>query len=84
METSAKVNEGVEEAFFSLARCVLKCCSTTAHSGCHAICILTFPPASDIKARLIDTQGEPAAGGPAQDSVKVNEPAAQGAAGGCC
>ena len=23
METSAKVNEGVEEAFFSLARCVL-------------------------------------------------------------
>ena len=33
METSAKVNEGVEEAFFSLARCVADDC-------CHAIIIL--------------------------------------------
>ncbi|KAL0562790.1 GTP-binding protein [Marasmius crinis-equi] len=61
METSAKVNEGVEEAFFTLAR--------------------------DIKTRLIDSQesGSGAGGGAGADgSVKVTQPPANAAQGGCC
>jgi len=56
-ETSAKMNEGVEQAFFTLAR--------------------------DIKTRLIDSQQNAASGAPANDSVKVNQPAAQPTPG-CC
>jgi len=56
-ETSAKMNDGVEEAFFTLAR--------------------------DIKTRLIDSQDNAASGAPANDSVKVNQPAAQSTPG-CC
>ncbi|KAF4605658.1 GTP-binding protein [Pleurotus pulmonarius] len=58
METSAKINEGVEEAFFTLAR--------------------------DIKARLIDSQGDssPQAAPGSDGSVKPGAPAAQSQ--GCC
>jgi len=52
IETSAKINEGVEDAFFTLAR--------------------------DIKARLIDSQADAggAPAGVADNSIKVNQPAA--------
>lgn len=81
METSAKVNEGVEEAFFTLARSV-RSYSWQTH-------VLTEAFHRDIKTRLIDSQAETAgAGGPGastagSDSVKVNQPATQ-TAGGCC
>ena len=81
METSAKINEGVEEAFFTLARSVYALSDTLGdqtNSSLHR----------DIKTRLIDSQAEAAgAGSPgtgaAADSVKVNQPATQTAAG-CC
>lgn len=80
METSAKVNEGVEEAFFTLARCV----------SCLLIQVLPLICANhrDIKTRLIDSQADAAGAGAvgpgaASDSVKVNQPAAQ-TNGGCC
>ncbi|KAF7797817.1 hypothetical protein EIP86_009023 [Pleurotus ostreatoroseus] len=81
METSAKVNEGVEEAFFTLAR--------RARSHLWQTHVLTKLSHRDIKTRLIDSQAETAgAGGPGastagSDSVKVNQPATQ-TAGGCC
>lgn len=87
METSAKVNEGVEEAFFTLARCVLiapgSVSAASASSADH-----DATKNRDIKTRLIDSQadasGTGAAGGTAAtDSVKVNQPASQ-TAGGCC
>ena len=82
METSAKINEGVEEAFFTLARSVLSASAT--------LWPLTHKSFSrDIKTRLIDSQadtagaGTPGMGASGSDSVKVNQPAAQ-TAGGCC
>lgn len=79
METSAKVNEGVEEAFFTLARC-----ADSAVTPGHMLTL----PLRDIKTRLIDSQADTATGGPAGattggNSVQVNQPAAQ-ASGGCC
>lgn len=80
METSAKVNEGVEEAFFALARSV---------HPCNPVVVLLIPQCRDIKTRLIDTQADAAgSSGPGgnsagTDSVKVNQPASQ-TAGGCC
>jgi Ras-related protein Rab-8A len=50
METSAKANIGVEEAFFDLARWV-----TWLHSFLLLI-IIYFLKKRDIKKRLIDTQ----------------------------
>ncbi|CAA7267697.1 unnamed protein product [Cyclocybe aegerita] len=80
METSAKVNEGVEEAFFTLAR--------SAYPSLFALwfwsLIAVVFTHRDIKTRLIDSQAENAAtGGTASDSVKVNQPAAQSTQG-CC
>lgn len=70
METSAKLNEGVEEAFFTLARFVIFVLSAVDTS--HVVHY------SDCKARLIDSQAD-AAGAPggatnADGSVKVNQP----------
>ena len=81
METSAKVNEGVEEAFFTLARCV-----TLYHFPMR--CLSRDSNERDIKTRLIDSQADTATGGPAGstpsgNSVQVNQPAAQ-TSGGCC
>ena len=83
METSAKINEGVEEAFFTLARSVLSASAAVWP-------VLTHSSFSrDIKTRLIDSQAEtagagtPGMGASGADSVKVNQPAAQ-TAGGCC
>jgi Ras-related protein Rab-8A len=79
METSAKANEGVEEAFFALARFV----------ALHCICDfeLNFQLYRDCKARLIDSQADAAAspGGLSNvdGSVKVNQPATS-ASTGCC
>ena len=77
METSAKVNEGVEEAFFTLAR----------SAGTSTLTFFSFPLINhyrDIKTRLIDSQAEnTASGAPPSDSVKVNQPAAQSTPG-CC
>ena len=73
IETSAKINEGVEEAFFTLARCVNPQFSPLL-SLCTERCAV---PSSDIKARLIDSQAD-AANAPssaAPDSIKVNQPA---------
>src|SRR6266404_6165321 len=73
IETSAKINEGVEEAFFTLARCVIP------------QNLFLLPPLispvhlfSDIKARLIDSQADAVGATPsaAPDSVRVNQPAA--------
>lgn len=82
METSAKVNDGVEEAFFTLARCV------NLSSSDLAIILTPNPPNRDIKTRLIDSQadaaGAPGGAQPGSDgSVKVSQPATQ-QAGGCC
>ena len=74
-ETSAKMNEAVEEAFFTLAR-----------SASGALAFLSYPLISyyrDIKTRLIDSQENAASGTPANDSVKVNQPAVQSTPG-CC
>lgn len=75
METSAKVNEGVEEAFFTLARCV--------HSRSAPFVTQSFD--RDIKTRLIDSQAtDTAQGGASNDgNVRVGQPAGQNN-GGCC
>lgn len=86
METSAKVNDGVEEAFFTLARSALP-----LHlSRCTSLTLVVFdlPYDRDIKTRLIDSQadaaGAPGVAQPGSDGqVKVNQPATQNA-GGCC
>jgi Ras-related protein Rab-8A len=76
METSAKVNEGVEEAFFTLAR------SATGTLAFFFVPLISY--CRNIKTRLIDSQAENAASGaPPSDSVKVNQPAAQ-TTQGCC
>ena len=81
METSAKINEGVEEAFFTLARSVLSAFAAFAP-------VLTHESFSrDIKTRLIDSQADTsgAGGAPAskEGAVNVNQPATQ-TAPGCC
>lgn len=79
METSAKANEGVEEAFFTLARFVALCCICGVNSNSRLY--------RDCKTRLIDSQADSAAsvGGAsnADGSVKVNQPATS-ASIGCC
>ena len=87
METSAKVNEGVEEAFFTLARCVWSPCAVARAPPPPCVrCGLTRFR-RDIKARLIDSQPEAAgaaSGATGTDgAVKVNQPANQ-TGGGCC
>jgi Ras-related protein Rab-8A len=81
METSAKVNDGVEEAFFTLARSVPT--STTISTRFPIQYILC----RDCKTRLIDSQadaaGSPGGPGNTDGSVKVNQPALQ-ITGGCC
>jgi Ras-related protein Rab-8A len=73
LETSAKVNEGVEEAFFTLARYLFS-------SSCATILFTVYCPCRDIKTRLIDSQPDAAAspgpGGstPGERSVNVNQP----------
>jgi Ras-related protein Rab-8A len=97
LETSAKANEGVEDAFFTLARCVLaggvwECFlrEPTSSETCATPCHLFH---RDIKTRLIDSQPEAnnaqaqaALGGrPAPGGVKVG--ANQGNnnnSSGCC
>ena len=76
-ETSAKMNEGVEEAFFTLAR-----------SATGSLAFFSYPLINycrDIKTRLIDSQENAASGAPPNDSlkVKVNQSAAQPTSG-CC
>jgi Ras-related protein Rab-8A len=81
IETSAKINEGVEEAFFTLARCVKS--YFLDHFSLMYRCGSVL--SSDIKARLIDSQAD-AANAPssaAPDSIKVNQPAAVQAPS-CC
>ena len=67
IETSAKVNEGVEEAFFTLAR----------YSGVLQLFYRFLTSLRDIKTRLIDSQADNALPGAASDSVRVNQPAPQ-------
>ena len=74
-ETSAKMNEGVEDAFFTLAR------SATGPLAFFFCPLIDYH--RDIKTRLIDSQENAASGAPANDSVKVNQPAAQSTPG-CC
>lgn len=82
METSAKVNEGVEEAFFTLARSDFTIDSEMLFDIC--FCHFFF---RDIKARLIDSQAEAgvSTGGAStsEGSVKVNQPSNQSQPG-CC
>ena len=76
METSAKVNEGVEEAFFTLARCVVP----------HIFSIVNSHRFRDIKTRLIDSQADvasPTTGVSTDGAVRVNQPINQTTAG-CC
>lgn len=82
METSAKVNEGVEEAFFTLARSGDRDSSSIVFDAV----LITIHVCRDIKTRLIDSQADAAgasAGGSGDGSVKVNQPSAS-AAPGCC
>ncbi|KAG6846273.1 hypothetical protein C0991_003676, partial [Blastosporella zonata] len=67
METSAKANDGVEDAFFTLARYVALLYAFDS--------LLIYGGNRDIKTRLIDSQGDAgaAAGTNAPDgSVRVN------------
>jgi Ras-related protein Rab-8A len=79
METSAKANEGVEEAFYTIARFV----------ALRYICRLDSKSRlyRDCKTRLIDSQaGSGVSSGGASNadgSVKVNQPATS-ASIGCC
>ena len=76
METSAKVNEGVEEAFFTLARYVVP----------DLFWIVNSHPFRDIKTRLIDSQADavsPTTGVSADGAIRVNQPTNQ-TTPGCC
>jgi Ras-related protein Rab-8A len=82
METSAKVNEGVEEAFFTLARSIQSSKSMETN-----ILTTLFSIFRDIKTRLIDSQAD-AAGAPGgtsgtEGSVKVNQ-TSNTVSPGCC
>ena len=79
IETSAKINEGVEDAFFTLAR------SVTLPPKDPPYLHINVHSCSDIKTRLIDSQVDAAGATPntAPDSVKVNQPSAI-TAPGCC
>ena len=76
METSAKVNEGVEEAFFTLARYLSVLASGSYYHSSYF---------RDIKTRLIDSQADSAntAVGSTEGSVKISQ-SNDTAAGGCC
>ncbi|KAH0590134.1 GTPase Ypt2 [Termitomyces sp. 'cryptogamus'] len=80
METSAKANDGVEEAFFTLARFVL------CYLG--SVLVPRLSTYRDIKTRLIDSQGDASttsAGGSAADgSVRVNQQTSTQPSQGCC
>ena len=80
METSAKANDGVEEAFFTLARSVVPYKAVTADLAEHTFC-------RDCKARLTDSQAEAAGSlgvpGNGDGPLKVNQPSMQTTAG-CC
>jgi Ras-related protein Rab-8A len=84
METSAKANEGVEEAFFTLARLVAVQPALT--SPIHYL--ITRPVLRDIKTRLIDSQPDTSAGstsatGATKESVNVGQTSNQNN-NGCC
>ena len=72
IETSAKINEGVEDAFFTLARCV----NFSRRVSLRILMLCLLSPSSDIKARLIDSQADAANAAPAAapTSIKVNQP----------
>lgn len=79
METSAKVNEGVEEAFFTLARSVRLELADILPTEAFV--------SRDIKTRLIDSQADgagPQGTSTTDSSVRVNQPSAQTAQGPCC
>lgn len=91
METSAKVNEGVEEAFFTLARCAVLLVfsfpslyplfSVPTESDAVFLC-----SCRDIKTRLIDSQGDAAGGAtntPNDGSVRVTQQPTS-VTTGCC
>lgn len=100
LETSAKANEGVEEAFFTLARYVspppplpllLDSSPSLALLGTRSRLRLTSDHVArgvdrDIKVRLIDTQEQQPAGGPkaAQGNVSVGGGSTTQSGGGCC
>lgn len=74
METSAKVNEGVEEAFFELAR--------YASVSSFFTWTLKFSAYRAIKSRLLDSQAHTVAQEDASKSVAVNQQAVQ--SNQCC
>jgi Ras-related protein Rab-8A len=80
LETSAKLNDGVEDAFFTLARYVRQ-------PNRNPATIDSFPAVvRDIKTRLIDSQPDAGAAGnsgAADNSVKVNS-AGGTQQTGCC
>lgn len=91
METSAKINEGVEEAFFTLARSAslpIPPFPVPALRLYLEVPLLTlylvFLPSRDIKTRLIDSQADASAAPGQPFSVQVHEPTTSQAAGGCC
>ncbi len=90
LETSAKANEGVEEAFFTLARCVAG--GTGSVPGREARLMQRgLGVCRDIKTRLIDSQpdaansaqAQAALGGRSADGVQVGGANKQ-QSGGCC
>ncbi|KAG5636546.1 GTPase Ypt2 [Sphagnurus paluster] len=80
METSAKINEGVEEAFFTLARCVSDICYFSVSDP------FDFD-GRDIKTRLIDSQADAAGSqgtSTSDGSVRVNQQTTAQTSQGCC
>lgn len=99
LETSAKSNINVEQAFFALARCVLRRVHVADASGsmkpaARLLAVLLTDVAtthlrSDIKARLIDTAapsgGSGAGGAAGSSSVGLGQGQGNGEAkSGCC
>lgn len=89
LETSAKDNEGVEEAFFTLARLVGMGSWLFLGQSSH---IDSSYLARDIKTRLIDSQPDAAVAGASQaglagkssGNVNVGQGQNQQSSGGCC
>jgi Ras-related protein Rab-8A len=89
LETSAKDNEGVEEAFFTLARLVGMGSWLFLGQSSH---IDSSHLARDIKTRLIDSQPDAAVAGASQaglagkssGNVNVGQGQNQQSSGGCC
>jgi Ras-related protein Rab-8A len=84
LETSAKSNINVEEAFFGLARWVSTRLRLLSISHCYPTLMPMDNYSRDIKKRLIDTADANKAQEQRNNSVNVGANANAKPAGGCC